>query len=242
MNSILTQPDAKESKKSAFPCPSTRPHPHSHPHPHPHSRLQLPLPLPALRPPRQSRATPPRTHTPHCSRDGFGSANMSAPNDCCARACPGDCGQPFGRGACNTLTGECDCASGWQGEDCTEAACPADCSSHGECDLALGRWPHPTTPRHNAPHHAAPRHPTIPRMISISSPIPTLYNFIKFHSIPSNRHHPPHPIMAVCQVRVCLWMGWGRLRNGDMRWRLQCEGCVRRWWLPLHTGFHRRAM
>ncbi|GIQ81185.1 hypothetical protein KIPB_002103, partial [Kipferlia bialata] len=36
-----------------------------------------------------------------------------------------------GNGTC--VTGECQCSTGWGGDDCSEVACPYDCREHGTC-------------------------------------------------------------------------------------------------------------
>jgi hypothetical protein len=64
---------------------------------------------------------------------GFGGA------DCARKTCATDCGQPSGRGECDTTTGVCVCAPGFywrvQGQDCAATLCPPDrdCSGHGFC-------------------------------------------------------------------------------------------------------------
>jgi hypothetical protein len=40
-----------------------------------------------------------------------------------------------GRGACNTVTGACECFPGFEGTACQRAACPAGCSGRGRCRL-----------------------------------------------------------------------------------------------------------
>lgn len=49
--------------------------------------------------------------------------------------CPGSCS---GHGAC--VHNQCQCESGWLGDDCSRAACPAACGAHGSCRQAP--YPH----------------------------------------------------------------------------------------------------
>ena len=62
--------------------------------------------------------------------DGFSGA------DCAVRACPNDCS---GHGACNAMTGKCDCTAckscpiKYGGEDCSLKVCPNNCNGHGKC-------------------------------------------------------------------------------------------------------------
>jgi hypothetical protein len=58
--------------------------------------------------------------------------NLFYPGPC---GCPNDCYNSLGKGKCGVSN--CECSTGWQGEDCSLPSCPGnDCSGHGTCIAA----------------------------------------------------------------------------------------------------------
>ncbi|KAA0172382.1 hypothetical protein FNF28_00065 [Cafeteria roenbergensis] len=65
--------------------------------------------------------------------------------DCASRTCPAadawainlvapkQSAECSNKGACNRITGECECEPGFEGSACQRMGCPSDCSGHGRC-------------------------------------------------------------------------------------------------------------